>query len=217
MACVDEMKGGDVGNPDRPVDTPNNLLRLARLGRLPTARSGRRMSRAELAEAVNARMYAATGMRVELDASYIGKLERGRIRWPLTVRRRAFREVLGVATDAEIGFCQRRSDIDEAFLTKLDSEGDGGPAVAAAVPVPAPPVASRVAPADDVPVIGAAPTTGPVLSCTVEGTGTGGVRIVVELEPVGQGGEPALVVTSGSTAQVYPLTPGRARRRELPA
>jgi hypothetical protein len=39
------------------------------------------------------------------DANYLGQLERGRIRWPQDPDRRAgFRAVLGVTTDAELGF-----------------------------------------------------------------------------------------------------------------
>jgi hypothetical protein len=39
-----------------------------------------------------------------IDAVYVGKLERGVIRWPALVVRAAFRNVLGAATDAELGF-----------------------------------------------------------------------------------------------------------------
>jgi transcriptional regulator with XRE-family HTH domain len=100
-----------------PVDAPNVQLRRARL-RLPSpVVPGRRMSRQELAEAVNAYVYATTGRRTHLDAGYIGKLERGKHRWPRADHRRGLRAVLGVATDAEVGlYNMRRSASDEAFL-----------------------------------------------------------------------------------------------------
>jgi transcriptional regulator with XRE-family HTH domain len=75
------------------------------------------MSRQELAEAVNARVYATTGRRARLDAGYIGKLERGTHRWPRADHRRGLRDVLGVTTDVEIGMYNvRRSVSDELFL-----------------------------------------------------------------------------------------------------
>jgi transcriptional regulator with XRE-family HTH domain len=96
---------------------PNDQLRRARL-RLPSpVVPGRRMSRQELAEAVNAYVYTVTGRRSRLDAGYIGKLERGIHRWPRADHRRALRAVLGAATDAEVGlYNMRRSASDEAFL-----------------------------------------------------------------------------------------------------
>ena len=97
--------------------TPNDQLRRARL-RLPSpVVPGRRMSRQELAEAVNAQVYAMTGRRSRLDAGYIGKLERGIHRWPRADHRQGLRAVLGVASDAEVGlYNMRRSASDEAFL-----------------------------------------------------------------------------------------------------
>lgn len=75
------------------------------------------MSRQELAEAVNAYLYTATGRRTHLDARYIGRLERGDNRWPRADHRLGLRAVLGAATDAEIGLYNlRRSPSDEAFL-----------------------------------------------------------------------------------------------------
>ncbi|MGH3940406.1 MAG: XRE family transcriptional regulator, partial [Pseudonocardiaceae bacterium] len=69
------------------------------------------LSRQELAELVNAWVFEHTDDHrlVELDANYIGKLEQGAIRWPRDALRRAgFRAVLGVSTDAELGFRRPR-------------------------------------------------------------------------------------------------------------
>jgi tetratricopeptide (TPR) repeat protein len=90
-----------------PKPPPNNLLRQARL-RLPSPTappgSGKRMSRQELADGVNARLAPDHPDEATLDANHVGKLERGVHRWPSRPRRDAFRHVLGVETDAELGF-----------------------------------------------------------------------------------------------------------------
>lgn len=82
----------------------NDLLAAARRSHLSLSGSGRPMSRQELAEAVNRYIHDHYRQRVQLDATYIGKLERGVHRWPNERYREALREVLGVAADAELGF-----------------------------------------------------------------------------------------------------------------
>ncbi|WP_117673464.1 hypothetical protein [Micromonospora sp. MW-13] len=62
------------------------------------------MSRQELADAVNAHAYSYARHRTAVDARYIGRLERGEHRWPFEPYRTALREVLGKATDADLGF-----------------------------------------------------------------------------------------------------------------
>lgn len=62
------------------------------------------MSRAELADAVNAHVWATTGRKSCLDAETIGRYERGVIRWPRADYREGLRAVLGAASDAEMGF-----------------------------------------------------------------------------------------------------------------
>jgi hypothetical protein len=73
---------------------------------------------------------------IELDANYIGKLEQGTIRWPREPdRRTAFRAVLGVDTDAELGFrCPRRSRTTVAEMDRQQflRAGLGGTVAAAA-------------------------------------------------------------------------------------
>lgn len=83
---------------------PNVELRAARLA-VPSPRlAGEPMSRTELAEAVNTELWRATGKRYALDGHAIARYERGAVRWPTSSYRYALRTVLGVATDAEIGF-----------------------------------------------------------------------------------------------------------------
>ncbi len=83
---------------------PNHLLREARLRMPSPSGSGRPMSRQELADAINAYLAPKDESEATLDANHIGKLERGTHRWPNDLRREAFRHVLNVTTDREIGF-----------------------------------------------------------------------------------------------------------------
>lgn len=87
---------------------PNDQLRAARQRTESPTYPGECLSRAELAELVNGHLYDRTGRVVELDANYVGKLERGVIRWPCRDYRDAFRAVLGAATDAALGFLNGR-------------------------------------------------------------------------------------------------------------
>ncbi|QFZ18674.1 hypothetical protein [Saccharothrix syringae] len=83
---------------------PNDLLRAARKRTASAALPTESMSRRELAEAVNAWLWRTTGKRYSLDAHTIARYERGSVRWPGAHYRAALRHVLGVATDAELGF-----------------------------------------------------------------------------------------------------------------
>lgn len=91
-------------DPDGDGPEPNTLLRDARLRHESPSGSARPMSRQELAEAVNTYLWEEHRRRVALDDTYVGKLERGRHRWPQALYREAFRAVLGVNSDKEIGF-----------------------------------------------------------------------------------------------------------------
>lgn len=82
----------------------NAALRAARERRPSPRTPGGRMTRAELADAVNAHLWNATGVRYELDDHLIGKWERGVVRWPIGPYRAALRAVLGVETDDQLGF-----------------------------------------------------------------------------------------------------------------
>lgn len=62
------------------------------------------MSRAELAALADDFVLEAYGRRTALDANYVGKLERGVVRWPREEYRAALRAVLGVSDDTDLGF-----------------------------------------------------------------------------------------------------------------
>jgi hypothetical protein len=82
----------------------NIQLRVARSRMLSPSGSGRPMSRQELADAVNAYLWTTYQIEDRVDATDVGKYERGENRWPGAKRREAFRAVLHVRSDAELGF-----------------------------------------------------------------------------------------------------------------
>ena len=77
---------------------PNEALRAAR-ERMPSRLTpGEAMTRAELADAVNAWLWENTGRRFELDDHLIGKWERGIVHYPI----RQYRAALRSLDDAEL-------------------------------------------------------------------------------------------------------------------
>lgn len=86
----------------------NDLLRAARLALPSPSGSGKPLSRQELAEAVNATVYAASGEILSLDSVSIVRLESGKNRWPNEQVRMGFRAVLGKENDADLGFFDPR-------------------------------------------------------------------------------------------------------------
>lgn len=95
----------------------NQLLRATR-ERTPSRQvPGEGLSRHEVAEAVNAWIYENADKTTALDANYVAKLERGVVRRPSAHYRAGLRAVLGVATDAELGFfppCRGRTTTKQA-------------------------------------------------------------------------------------------------------
>jgi hypothetical protein len=87
----------------------NDLLRAARQRTASLTSPDVCLSRQELAELVNAWVWDHHEKTVEHGANWVGQLERGKIRWPGTVSREAIRAILGVSTDAALGFVNARS------------------------------------------------------------------------------------------------------------
>ncbi len=82
----------------------NELAARARQALPSPGRPGSCLSRAELAEAVNAALdIGGAGTTSYVDARWITKLERGEVRWPNSDRRAALRLVLDAASDADLG------------------------------------------------------------------------------------------------------------------
>ncbi|MFD9701351.1 XRE family transcriptional regulator [Lentzea sp. NPDC059081] len=90
------------------MPTANDQLRSARERTESPSHPGECLSRQELAELVNAHIWQQHRKTVEIDANYIGKLERGVIRWPDPLYREALRAILGASTDAALGLSNRR-------------------------------------------------------------------------------------------------------------
>jgi tetratricopeptide (TPR) repeat protein len=119
---------------------PNRLLRAARervrSPRLPNAH----LSRAELAEAVNAWLHEHTKRSGAFDGHYVGRLERGVVRWPGNDYRAALRAVLGVDNDDALGFRPPRGHLVSPCATGLDPAGaldeEAGDRLNFAVPCP---------------------------------------------------------------------------------
>ena len=102
--------------------SPNEHLRFAR-EQFPSRRApGERLSRQELAELVNQWIHDHGGERVELDENYIGKLERGVIRWPNPRYRQALRAILRASTDGQLGFYLRPRAGTGASVTGMDRQ-----------------------------------------------------------------------------------------------
>ncbi|MGH3850676.1 MAG: XRE family transcriptional regulator, partial [Pseudonocardiaceae bacterium] len=90
--------------------TENNEFRDARQNTESPTHLGYCLTREELAERVNAYIYDHHKKKMtEASANYIGQVERGEISWPGKLYREAFREILGVPTDAALGFVNARS------------------------------------------------------------------------------------------------------------
>jgi len=117
----DEGEVRTLGQDARPMRQPNLLLCNARRRTASPSGSGRPMSRQELADEINVCLYGAGDGRSQvggIDSKYIGKLERGVYRWPNELYRKAFRQTLKIATDAELGFfVTRRPRQELATLT----------------------------------------------------------------------------------------------------
>jgi hypothetical protein len=124
---------------DQPAD---GQLRQARERTASAACPGECLSRQELAELLNAYVWEQHQKVVELDGGYVGKLERGDIRWPSKLYREALRAILG-STDAALGFANTRRavvnlvDVDRKQFLRATALGLGGLAMGALAPVAA--------------------------------------------------------------------------------
>jgi hypothetical protein len=104
---------------------PNNRLRDARQRTPSPTGSGLPMSRQELADAINAYLAHHHGQETNLDATYIGKLERGEHRWPNKIYREAFRAVLNAPDNETLGFWIARGVNQQRTMLPSDRATDG--------------------------------------------------------------------------------------------
>ncbi|GAA2770106.1 hypothetical protein GCM10020219_043080 [Nonomuraea dietziae] len=112
-------------------------LRRAREGLSSPSAPGEHASRQDLADLVNAWIMQEHHREAGLTANYIGKLERGLVRWPNCDYRAALRIILGVEHDADLGFHRPRRTQQATTVTDVDRKGFIRTAlgVAAAVPL----------------------------------------------------------------------------------
>jgi DNA-binding transcriptional regulator YiaG len=115
------------------VREPNHVLRQARLA-MPSPTGSGPLSRSGLARKLNAVLLAATGKVHRLDGNYVGKLERGVIRWPEPEYRQALRTVFGVARDADLGLYDLRRGRIAQPVTARSSVNRTGPLLASTRP-----------------------------------------------------------------------------------
>lgn len=114
----------------------NGRLRAARERMSSTDQPGECLSRQELAESVNAHVWRHHRELVEMDANYVGKLERGVIRWPGKLYREALRAVLNAPSDAALGFSNKRravvkvAEVDRRAFARTSAPGAAGLALA---------------------------------------------------------------------------------------
>ncbi|MFI0791595.1 hypothetical protein ACH4OY_02665 [Micromonospora rubida] len=162
------------------------------------------MSRQEVAEAVNAWIWEHQRRRTYLDSRYVGKLERGESRWPVSHVRAGLRGVFGVDNDASIGL--------------YVIYGSGRPAEAGkTVPAPAwetepapTPITSPNDHAHVTPTVHLGVAAGKAVMVTLDSGPAGPVRVVLTTMPDDCSELSALPLTASGGARVYSLA---ARRR----
>ncbi|MFI7694267.1 hypothetical protein ACIBQ6_34750 [Nonomuraea sp. NPDC049655] len=118
------------------MSDPNLQLQQAR-ERLPSpADPGEHASRQELADLVNAWLFENHHRHGGLTQEYVGKLERGEVRWPNAHYREAFRAILGAERDRDLGFNRSRRANSVVTVTDVDRKGFIRTALGAAAAIP---------------------------------------------------------------------------------
>ncbi len=100
----------------------NKQLRAARQRTASLTSPDVGLSRQELAELVNTWAWNHHEKTQYHSASWVGQLERGKIRWPGKVSREALRAILGVTSDAALGFVNARSARAAVKLEHVDRQ-----------------------------------------------------------------------------------------------
>jgi hypothetical protein len=101
----------------------NDQLRAARERTASLANPSHALTRQELAELVNKWVWDHHDEKVVLaTANYIGRLERGLIRWPGECCREALRAILGAPQDSDLGFVNVRSQRAAVRLENVDRQ-----------------------------------------------------------------------------------------------
>jgi hypothetical protein len=112
------------GMPPRRKGPPNRLFRDARERLRSPADPEAPMSREEFADACNQYLADKPDPDGPITANHIDKIERGVNTWPRLLRREAYRAVLGVQTNAEIGLFNRRRRPARGDVSATSRAGD---------------------------------------------------------------------------------------------
>ncbi|MEU8251850.1 hypothetical protein [Nonomuraea sp. NPDC048916] len=115
---------------------PNLRLKRAREALPSLSAPGEPASRQDVADLVNAWIFKQYGRESALTANYIGKLERGIVRWPGCDYREALRAICHVDHDKDLGFQRPRRDKLAATVTEVDRKGFIRTALGVAASVP---------------------------------------------------------------------------------
>ncbi|MFE7503889.1 hypothetical protein [Promicromonospora sp. NPDC057488] len=102
----------------------NDHLRRRRESTPSPSGSGLPMTRAELVAAVNQYVWKTTSKECHLDVDTLRRYEKGQSRWPGSTYREGLRAVLGVESDAELGFFPTRRGKSATPRISLGSAGD---------------------------------------------------------------------------------------------
>ncbi len=130
----------------------NDQLRAARERTASPSHPGEGLSRQELGELVNEYLWENQRKQVELDANYIGKLERGDIRWPSSLYREALRSVLNVSSDAALGLVNPRRRVVQRPVDLDRKQFLRGAALLGAGAMSLPPIAAMLEGGEPTPV-----------------------------------------------------------------
>ncbi|MGC4773436.1 hypothetical protein ACLQ25_31265 [Micromonospora sp. DT44] len=163
------------------------------------------MSRQEVAEAVNAWIWEHQRRRTDLDSRYVGKLERGESRWPVSHVRAGLRGVFGVDSDASIGLYVIYGSGRPAEAAKTM------PAPACETQPPPTPLMSSIDQRDVTPTVHLGVAAGTAVVVTVDSGSAGPVRVVLTTVPEDRSELSALPLTASGGAQVYSLADRRRR------
>ncbi|HUR07987.1 MAG TPA: hypothetical protein VM347_35965 [Nonomuraea sp.] len=138
------------------MPNPNLLLQQAREGLPSPSASGETASRQDLADLVNAWILKERKREAGLTANYIGKLERGLVRWPNGDYREALRAILGAEQDKDLGFARSRRSRAATTVADVDRKGFIRTALGVAAAIPLAELAVPVQPANLPAVVSAA-------------------------------------------------------------
>lgn len=106
----------------------NEQFEAARLRTPSPTEPDRAVTRGELAELVRHWVLEHWNKDTAIDATHVGRIENGKIRWPAPYYRAAFRAIFDVESDTDLGFWPYRGTTSPITPTNLEDDGkrEGG-------------------------------------------------------------------------------------------